>query len=435
VTKKTSEIVIVTFFFILVAQCTPISVHETRYRLSDTRKALDGSVRIPPSQEYAGEILSYLMQVVLGKAGQPKWRDEWATRGLDEALDLGNIKDVMADSGKNKFALIVHDANILGLSEVLYHYDKSLNQFKGQASFDSIYPSPELIAVRILLLQKIHQNEKVNFRHLFTQERLLIDSGSEPKPEELTAANLTLEELQLLREVIRAEPRFMTYMAHPFLVTALYRTGVIEKDKFVEKMIKKANYEQYPCRHLAGSHRKDAVAISLLPSMINEFEYDDSLQANYKHGFKPTDLYKRMQNRLKNMILERTKSLIENENQSNNNGLTNPSGRDWDALWEKIVTEKIAFHTQDQRPLVIYPGNEQQVIQEVCPEADFSVIILGKNVYLSLFFDKNKDNYPKRNSIYLDIIDLKYNQVGEEVDRISRFIVSKLKEDAGEMVR
>ena len=51
------------------------------------------------------------------------------------------------------------------------------------------------------------------------------------------------------------------------------------------------------------------------------------------------------------------------------------------------------------------------------------------------YFDGDKDSYNKRNSIYLDFIDLKYNQVGEEVDRISRFIVSKLKEDAGEMVR
>ena len=424
-----------TFFFALIVQCAPVSVQETRYRPSDIRKALDSSVRIPPSQEYAGEILSYLMQVVLGKEGNPKWREEWATRGFDEALDLGNIKDVMAESGRNKFALIVHDANILGLSEVLYHYDKNLNQFKGQSSFNSIYPSPELIAIRILLLKKIHQGKKVKFQHLFTQERLLIDSGSEPKPKALTAANLTLEELQLLREVIRTEPRFLTYMVHPFLVAALYRIGVIEMDKFVEKMIEKANYKQYPCRHLAGSQRKDAVMISVLPSMIKEFEYDDSFQSNYKYGFKPTDLYTRMLNRLKNMILERTKSLIEKENQCNNNGLTNISEKARDAFWEKIVTEKIAFYTQDQRPLVIYPGNEQQVIQEVCPETDFSVIILGKNVYLSLYFDENKDNYPRRNSIYLDIIDLKYNQVGEEIDRISRFIVSKLREDAGEKVR
>ena len=36
---------------------------------------------LPPEKEYAGEVLAYLMQLILGQAGNPDVRDDWSTRG------------------------------------------------------------------------------------------------------------------------------------------------------------------------------------------------------------------------------------------------------------------------------------------------------------------------------------------------------------------
>jgi hypothetical protein len=431
--KSVFQTVIITCFFVWVAQCTSVPIHKPASHVHDIPVSTDRSVEMEPAQEYAGEILSYLMQVVLGKSGNPKWKTEWATRGIEEKLDFGNIKDVMSDPERNKTALIVHDMNIFGLSEVLYYYDNKLNQFKGESNFNSIYPAPELIAVRILLLKKIHQGEKVNIRSLFELDYLLNETGSAPKAEELEDVNLTFEELQFLRDAIWTEPHFKTYMEHPFLVAALYQTGAIEKDEFVEKMIQEANYKKYPCRLLAGKQDGAVVKISFLPSMIDQFRYGKDQQISNEQEFKPTDFYRQMLDRLKNTILTQTKQLLEKDIPIKQRESKTAGQKEWEVQWEKIAKEKIAFYTQDQRPLVIYPENAGQVIEDVCPEADFSIIILGKNVYLSLFLDKEKDIYPAKNRIYLDIIDLKYHQVEDEIDQISRFIASRLGKDIGKM--
>jgi hypothetical protein len=84
---------------------------------------------------------------------------------------------------------------------------------------------------------------------------------------------------------------------------------------------------------------------------------------------------------------------------------------------------------QDDRPLVIYPSNAEAVVRQVCPEADFVLILLGKNVYLSFAIDPEKDVYPSTNRMYLDIIDLKYAQIDQELDIIARFVLAKLKNE------
>ena len=63
---------------------------------------------------------------------------------------------------------------------------------------------------------------------------------------------------------------------------------------------------------------------------------------------------------------------------------------------------------------------------DVCPSADFGIIILGKNVYLSMDIQE-RDSFPHVNRLYIDIMDIKHAQVQEEVDQVSRFIVSKLR--------
>ncbi len=79
------------------------------------------------------------------------------------------------------------------------------------------------------------------------------------------------------------------------------------------------------------------------------------------------------------------------------------------------------------RPLVIYPENADKVIRQTCPEADFAVIILGRNVYLSMHIDPKQDIYPKVNRLYLDITDVKHSQVSSEAEEIGRFLYSRIK--------
>ena len=50
------------------------------------------------------------------------------------------------------------------------------------------------------------------------------------------------------------------------------------------------------------------------------------------------------------------------------------------------------------RPMTIHPGNADRVIDQLCPGADFTVILMGKNVYRAIFIDPALDISPhKRN--------------------------------------
>jgi len=41
---------------------------------------------------------------------------------------------------------------------------------------------------------------------------------------------------------------------------------------------------------------------------------------------------------------------------------------------------------------------------------------------------RERDRYPSANRLYLDIMDIKHNQIQDQADQISRFIVSTLRE-------
>jgi hypothetical protein len=137
-----------------------------------------------------------------------------------------------------------------------------------------------------------------------------------------------------------------------------------------------------------------------------------------------------MAQRLKEDILSRTKTLLQGELQKGPGRPQPVGGEDRENLCQKIIRERISFFIQDQRPLVISPGNAQQVTKGMRPTADFAVIILGKNVYLSMDF-REKDRFPRVNRLFLDIMDIKHSQMEEEVDQISRFIVSQLRDYPG----
>lgn len=384
--------------------------------------------RLTPAQQYAGEILSYLLPVVLGQAGRLKSRKAWQTRGLFEELDFKNIVDVMTDVDKNELDLMVLDPDILDLTRVLYYYDNRLSLYKGDFGIASIYPAPEFVAIRLLLLQKIHRGEKVDLKGLIEREQKLFNQGVEPSPEDLKAMNLRPDELRLLRDLLEKEPHIYQYLKSPFLVKAFYKAGAIKGGQFIDQRIREASYKNYPCRYFGGSERIDAVKMLFLPSMIKELHYGVPHRGLSQHGFRPTEFFEKMAKKLKIAILAATKIGLEKEIVKLKKGRSKINGLDWDELVDQIVRENISFYIEDERPLVIYPDNAEQVIKDVGPEADFTVIILGGNVYRSIYFDRAKDMYPHVDRLYMDIMDIKHSEIQEDMEKISEFICLKLKD-------
>ena len=159
--------------------------------------------------------------------------------------------------------------------------------------------------------------------------------------------------------------------------------------------------------------------------MTKEFIFGKNNPSLSEYGFKPTEFLEDIFIKLKKEIFKTTRENLKRE-------LSKPpypklTERQWHKLWHQLSQKDIAFCVQNKRPLVIYPENATKVIREVSPEADFTVILLGKNTYRAIYFDPAKDLYPSVNRLYMDIMDIQYNQVGEEIAIISQFICSRLK--------
>jgi len=417
---------VATCLWAALLQCTPIP-----HPLSTGTASPDSQTGLTPARQYAGEVLSHMMLVVLGDAGAPELRATWRTRGLDIRLDLEHINDLMNGDGKDKSGLMVFDSNILGLSEVLYHYDKMLNQFKGKFMFDSIYPSQELIALRLLLVQKRHRGEKIKMKPLIERESMLLDPSIGATDADLSATNLNAVEMRLLEDALETDPSFFLYLRHPFLLSALYEADLIEFDELVRQARQRANYKYYRCGALNEPELSPAVKIVFLPSLIANFEFGPAGAGLNHYGFHSTASYQNAVTRLEKNILSATERLVKAD-VAGKKGHSWPAGSHrWDAWWRNIVRKEILFVHQDQRPFVILPGNADGMVNDICSGADLSVIILGKNVYRSIRFDEKRDIYPAVNRIYIDFLDLKFSQISDEIDQISRFIFSKLSASNG----
>jgi hypothetical protein len=385
-----------------------------------------GAPDLTPAEQYAGEILAYLMQVVVGQAGDPKLRPEWATRGLGVGLDLGHIEQMLSDPGQKKNDLLVLDANILGLCQVLYHYNPRLNQFKGRYTFDSVYPSAELLAIRLLLLQTRQDHEKVRMQALVGRERLLTRSDRPPASSDVRATGLRADEFRLLRDVFRSEPSFSRYYKDPFMVEAFCRIGIVAPDPWVRATVAKARYRAIGPAVSAGGNRRDVVRVAIVPSFIQEFEYGRKFPAPYDLGFMPTASYQQVSAEL----IRQIRAAIEAQMNSGAHPAPArclPKGRpDPTADGQMRLDRRLVFDRLDLRPFAIYPENAERLLAQICPDADFVIIILGKDVYRSFSIDPLKDAFPNVNRAYLDFADIKYHQVQTEVQQIGEFLLSKI---------
>ena len=76
--------------------------------------------------------------------------------------------------------------------------------------------------------------------------------------------------------------------------------------------------------------------------------------------------------------------------------------------------------------MAIHPGNAGRVIEDVCPKADFVLILLGKNVYRAIHIDPENDIYPHQKRIYLDVDDVRYQQIDDDIESIVNAIMPAL---------
>jgi len=397
-----------------------------QYPETPTAASIDAD--LTPEQTYASEVLAYLLRITLGMAGDPRYRDQWRRRALDEPLDFKNVVATMSDPNRNSLEFMVLDPSILDLTTVLYHYDKGLSLYEGDYNVTSIYPAAEFIAIRLLLLQKIHRRERVCLSALMTRQHLLLETDVRPTQADLQAMNLTSKEWRFLRETVRSKPHLFQYLKSPFLVKALYEVGAIQLDEFTKKKISQANYRLFPCRHLQGSRSPGAVKICLIPSMTDEFTYRQTGASPLSSGFQSSGFFIQMVRKMARDIEAATKQCVEKKvaptvttSSATNNAWSH-------TVWPNLSSTYLGFYVADQRPYVLYPENADQAVKEICPEADFAVIILGRNVYKTIFIDRKTDVYPAVNRMYVDITDIRHSQTADEVQSIGCFISDRIAE-------
>ena len=378
-----------------------------------------------PAEQYAGEVLAYLMQVTLGKTGNPKLRQEWGDRGLNLSLDYGAISDMMRGPEKDPRQVMVLDNNILGLSRVLYHYDKSLNLFRGEELQESVFPSRELLSIRVMLLQKMDRGEKVNMGALMDKKPQLLDPLVTAAEMDLGNTHLNQSEMALLKDVIQSKPSIMAYLEHPFLVDMLYRIGAAPMDAYVREKIQSARYTAYNVKPGQKKNQKKSVQVTILPSAIKSFVHQSINTHVYPSGFKPEETYleaiQTFQHTMNRFLEKLVMAQMFDDDAKDSDEQTQRH-----AVVMAFIEEHLDVMSMDRRPLVVYPENAEKVIKDVCHDSDFNVIVLGKNVYLSMHI-LDVDAFPHVNRVYLDVMDIRHGQVDYEISQISKFVFDRLK--------
>ena len=394
-------------------------------RLSSGANESGKGTYLAPSSRYAAEILSYMMQVVVGAAGDSANRQAWKSKSLSVDLELDQVSTIMEDRERNVSELMVYDANILGLSKVLFHYNQRLNYFKGRRFQESLYPSEELLAIRLFIVQKIARGEKARMGNLMSESALLEDPLTEPSLVALAMVNLNADELRLLQDVIHSEPFFKDYLEDPFLVEALHRVGIVEMDGYVKSKVEAADYSRLAAEYIREARPDNVVRVAILPSLTRSFDVQAQADADFPLGFRANDDYvlavETLKAKLAAAIQHRLADALDGEEGDS------LSLAEKDKKAADMVNTHLQFLDFDKRPLVIYPENADKVIQSLCPDADFNFIILGKNVYLSMYIDAERDVFPSVNRIYFDIMDIGQTQSDYEIDQVGDYLFNLIK--------
>jgi hypothetical protein len=344
-----------------------------------------------PEHRYAGEMLSYMMQVVLGRAGDSQLREDWRNRGLTVPMDWYRISEQMARSGVDKHALMVMDPNLLGLSHILYRYDPRLNQFKGKMPFFSPYPSTGLIALRLLLLQKMNRSETIRLEAVLHHRELLRDPERPISQEACRQMKLRPDEARLLQGVFSDCPELFAYLEHPFVVDVLHRMGAVEDSLYTRTASRYARYTGIPMeRRILGAD--DPAAVSLHVAIL--FSFTDA--------FLPQEKTEQEMGARGLCASEDLRSLVSDMEEQIYSAVASglPEGADGSIA--------LAFSRSFARPLAVSPANFTSVAESVCPDADYVMVLLGKDVYRSFDFGVDSIQRLTARRAFLDVTDVAY---------------------------
>jgi hypothetical protein len=360
-----------------------------------------GDGPLSAEKRYAGEVLAYMLEVVLGQAGDLKRRNDWRHHGLGQPLDLDWILATMDHPERPKGDLLVMDASLIGLSEVLYDYNPRLNLFKGRYAFHSPYPSAELIALRLLLLGKLDRGETLTLSAIVQNEAALVAQGGALPAGRLAEMGLTADEATLLQDVFRSEPDFRRYYKSPPLVSAMAAMGLLTPERFVERLAGAYDFAAWR-KSAASAAAPDAtgaakVRVAVLPSLIPGYRADNQGRLS-----PPEEVVH---------SLVKLKAALEQA----------VAAKEGSA----VSREQLEIQLYLERPFVLHPLNSARQLVRLCPQADLAVIVLGRNVYRAMAF-KPTGAASSPPHWYLDILDLKYGQASAEIDAIATAAAEQL---------
>jgi len=390
---KKWPIIVLVAITVVAGACSP-AIRKAPSQRMPTAAAVPFTV----NEQIAGEIMAYLIEVVLGLAGAPDKRPAWSTRGLNLPLDFNLVNKRMFGPVPLRAELMVLDTNILGLSRVLYQYDRRLNLFKGRRDHDSLYPCSELMAIRLLLLHKLHKNETVSMAAIQRYDTLFEPGGRDAVGAELAAMGLNGTEFRFLKAVFQSEPAFLQYMRHPFIVSTLRKIGVAEPDALTLSADLKATYDQLSHKDCQETPNQ-ATTVAIVPAMLPLPDAPSTESSR----LQPVDTIQ--------LIAEIRNSIIEKM------GRRSPV---------PPTDDRLSFFSP-RRPVTVHPGNAERVIGQLCPGSGFTIILLGKNVYRSIFIDPEADIYPHKKWIYLDVDDVRYGQIDAEIETVVSAILPALR--------
>jgi hypothetical protein len=363
------------------------------------------------AQAYACEIQAYLIKVVLGLEGDPSMRQRWAEKGVKEPLDLAAIYDAMHGGKNSELDYMLLDYNLSDLLKVLFYYDPDLNLHRGSLAALSPYPSHEFVAMRLFLLKRLHPLRPLSLSRILNNNGMLNELLLSQREEHIAEAGLSREEAVFLKDVTASFPRILEYMGCPFLVRALLEAGILEKDALAEDRASKALYG--PLRKTLVKGQPSAPRkVVFLPSFTRQFDLPQGGEKQAEADLKASQELLRLAAKLSDAIVAYPKTLASLPDHVESGGRLD------------MILQDTAFFLEDERPLAIHPGNAEETVKAVCPEATLTVILLGKNVRLSMHGITEPQQ--GRPWIFVDEMDAAYDQLAVELDLIARFLLESV---------
>ena len=277
-----------------------------------------------------------------------------------------------------------------------------------------------------MLLQKMNRGEKMSLAELMKKKEQLLDAHLNAQEIDLQGTGLHFSEMKLLKDVIQSEPSFLAYLEHPFIVEMLYRVGAVYMDAYAEEKIQAARYKGSDFEEGRNRSGKKTVQVAVLPSFVESFAYQSIDRDAHPTGFMPEETYSEaietFQDTMVGFLQKRV--VVKMFGNAAAEDISEQERRN--VLAKEFIEAHLDVRSMHQRPLAIYPYNAEKVIQDVCHDSDFNVIVMGKNVYLSMQI-LDVDIFPHVNRFYLDENDINHGQVDFEINQISMFVFEKLK--------